>query len=620
MPPGTDTDTQPWLKYAQPAAQSDSQPWLKYGSAASSTPAPDDIAQQQEAAKTAAGAPIPKPVLPKPEFGPSSPQEALLHGNPEINFEQWKGGTLQQEAGKAAEQNAAQATAAGGMSRSQEARQAALGMMRDAGALGASVASPKGIGLTAATAFAPEVMLPYWAYQGQESILQPRGEGETQADALQRRLLGGAQVAGAFAGAAERPDTSIENVRDLFPAEGRQAAAERIVRPLSRSTIAKEASAEKFGHSGERAIVKEPLGAHVTEGGMREAVGEQKETVGKAIGDTLQLPQNKAQTFDRQPIVDAEYAKAEREAQMRGDQGTVTKLGAVRDAMLETNLFGPTDQPLPNQHEFNTTISGHTEFTDNKAGDAIVNRFRQGVRRGVQNEIVTRVPELGGEGGLNKRYGDLADEWSGMEAKRRSENLTPFLKGGAVETAGRVVGGPAGRYALAKFLSPERYGEPTVATPIFQGQVMPPNAPTGGQPPPYAAPPIPHNTQPQLPPGASPKMLGTGGPAIVTPPPDLTGEPYYDWRTGGPAEPGPTPQTVNTTQPGKGQRAKSETQAARPISRSGGTAACRESSVAAGRRDQRATDRRRIDSGDIAVQFARIAGRDGRTTHRTGHC
>jgi hypothetical protein len=53
-------------------------------------------------------------------------------------------------------------------------------------------------------------VLPALAYQGTEQALTPRQQGETQADALQRRLYGGAQVAGSFGGALEAPTTATE--------------------------------------------------------------------------------------------------------------------------------------------------------------------------------------------------------------------------------------------------------------------------------------------------------------------------------------------------------------------------------------------------------------------------
>lgn len=507
-------------------------------SRAGAAPEQDSLDQQQEAAKATVGAPTPKPVLPKPEFGPESPQEALLHGSAEQNYEQSKvmepQGPL--EAGPTEGTTPLHAFV----------KQAVAGttgdVMRRLNAMG----TPENAALAYSAPAAPEVALPYYAIQSGRDLARGRQSGENLPDELERRGLDLAGTILPIAGLGE----TIKQGGTAFQrsAPQRMAAAQKIVEPAASTTLNLERSAERYNHEGERSLVREPTGVHFTEKGIREGQIAAMDTIGKAIGDTLQLPQNQAQAFDRQPIIDAEYSRAVRSAQERGDLATVTKLGNVRDAMLDPGLYGASSAPLPDQHDFGVKISGHTEFTDNKAGDAIVNQFRQGVRRGVQNEIVARVPELGGEGGLNQRYGDAADEVAGMERKRQGGKGKGFLEGGLTETAGRAATKPGLRYGAAKLLTlDQRYEPPQVARPIFQGQVMPPAAPApAGQQPPYAAPPIPHNTQPQLPPGpGAPKQLTTGGPPIVTPPPNLLAEPYYDWRTGkGPAEAGPEPTTV----------------------------------------------------------------------------
>lgn len=76
-----------------------------------------------------------------------------------------------------------------------------LGAGEDTANLFKSVASPKGIATTAAAVAAPEVAVPYFAATGAKDMLTPRSADETQADALQRRLMGASQVVGAGAGA-----------------------------------------------------------------------------------------------------------------------------------------------------------------------------------------------------------------------------------------------------------------------------------------------------------------------------------------------------------------------------------------------------------------------------------
>ncbi len=71
----------------------------------------------------------------------------------------------------------------------------------------AGATEPKNIALGVGTALVPEVALPVAAYMGAESALTPQQAGETDADAIQRRLMGASQVAGSFAGATAQPQT-----------------------------------------------------------------------------------------------------------------------------------------------------------------------------------------------------------------------------------------------------------------------------------------------------------------------------------------------------------------------------------------------------------------------------
>jgi hypothetical protein len=72
--------------------------------------------------------------------------------------------------------------------------------MADTARFADSALSPKNLAIAGATAVVPEITLPILAYQGGKEALTPRQANETDADALQRRLYGASQVAGAGAG------------------------------------------------------------------------------------------------------------------------------------------------------------------------------------------------------------------------------------------------------------------------------------------------------------------------------------------------------------------------------------------------------------------------------------
>lgn len=91
----------------------------------------------------------------------------------------------------------------------------ALGSTADIMRMGAGATEGRNVLLGAGAVAAPEVVLPYLAYTGAQQALTGRQEGETAADELQRRLMGGAQVAGSLAGAAAQPKTALARLQEL---------------------------------------------------------------------------------------------------------------------------------------------------------------------------------------------------------------------------------------------------------------------------------------------------------------------------------------------------------------------------------------------------------------------
>lgn len=97
--------------------------------------------------------------------------------------------------------------------------------------LASGILSPSGLAQIAATYFVPEVMLPYFAVTGFNEALEPARPGESQADALQRRLLGASQALSSLAGGSSetlrgRAAKHMETVGNV---------PESVVKPVLRS-------------------------------------------------------------------------------------------------------------------------------------------------------------------------------------------------------------------------------------------------------------------------------------------------------------------------------------------------------------------------------------------------
>lgn len=87
----------------------------------------------------------------------------------------------------------------------------------------AGAEEPTNTAAAAATPFAPEVILPYFGYQGMKAALTPRQRGEDTPAMLERRLGGAATVAGAGAGMREAQPMTAARYRPL---------AQRIAEPF----------------------------------------------------------------------------------------------------------------------------------------------------------------------------------------------------------------------------------------------------------------------------------------------------------------------------------------------------------------------------------------------------
>lgn len=115
--------------------------------------------------------------------------------------------SLEQKTGdinKAAEREAAATGKAPGVGTQLESF--ATGSAADAVKLARSMATPKNAGIATAATFAPPLRLPiaaYFAVHGAIDALTPKQEDETDADAVQRRLLGAATLFGGVAGTGE---------------------------------------------------------------------------------------------------------------------------------------------------------------------------------------------------------------------------------------------------------------------------------------------------------------------------------------------------------------------------------------------------------------------------------
>jgi hypothetical protein len=228
----------------------------------------------------------------------------------------------------------------------------------------------------------------------------------------------------------------------------RQRGAESLAKTTVPRTMSEAKADLKYGHSAERAIVREGVS------NSKQAVAKMDD-VGQALDRALTQPKYMGKTVDVEDVVQ-ERAKAHiQDAKRAGNLGAVKRIEDVRDAML--NEYGSLDKSPRAAAAMKTQLYGDVKFTG-ADGDNEANAFRKdvasGIRDGINDVTGKEIPEL------NRRYGDLAAAKSAMQRGELSlaqKSIKDNVVGGAVAQGTRKV---------AQWLGGNKYADPNDIAPV----------------------------------------------------------------------------------------------------------------------------------------------------------
>jgi len=247
----------------------------------------------------------------------------------------------------------------------------------------------------------------------------------------------------------------------------RQRSAEGLAKTTVPQTMSEAKADLKYGHSPERAIVKEGVR------NSKQAVAKM-EDVGQALDRALTQPKYMGQTVDVEEIIQDRAQAHIQDAKRAGNPGAVKRIEDVRDAML--NEYGNLQKSPRAAAAMKTQLYGDVKFTGSDY-DNEVNAFRKdvaaGIRDGVNSVTGPEIPEL------NQRYGDLAaarDSMQRGELSRAQKGIKErAVSGAAVQGTRKIAQWLGSKYDDPNEIAPAAPAGITKQTP--QGTTQPSSAP-----------------------------------------------------------------------------------------------------------------------------------------------
>jgi hypothetical protein len=214
--------------------------------------------------------------------------------------------------------------------------------------------------------------------------------------------------------------------------EARTSIAKAVVKPLVRKPVGAVMEDARFGRDPAQALADEGLSG--TKTGILDKAQKRVGELADAVDGTLQNHANAGAQIDAEPIINQAIDNAITAARKTGNQGTMTRLQNLRDALLQE--YGPTKGTpfeINNlKRQVGEAASDLGAFRSTDPIEASAASAMQDVYKGLKNAVNEQVPEVAP---LNDRIANLMSARTALRRNIALEGNQSMLSGMSMTNA-----------------------------------------------------------------------------------------------------------------------------------------------------------------------------------------